>query len=883
MKSYLILHIDEEFIVGAVGADYGTPHYIRLDDGSSLMWLYFYNDPNLHKVTFGKGYKKPSMDRKPNYIGKFLQSIESTTNKFVLRYTPYPLIELLEESGMMALWKEQYCTHTQSNPDSIPTLLSFSASISDLSKQNFVEYLREHGFNIHSYTIPLAELALKRLLRQNNLKVTAGSTALFLEATNATLHLTKLTYSDGYFLKDGTTKSIVGMGIDPRKRALCRFLVEELNSYTGFLTSNDEKEQEIDRFELDAAEWLRCLDMKPFGRPLNITVSFSRAQEAKRDIPVEKNNLEADTGRYMQLLVSEYKAFLHENAISTVNFCCFVGNCFLSDRIKGKFEDLIGKENAIFFSTNDLSEIISEYPRIDLKRYADEEKRIRERALADELKQRQQREAELAKQAEEEAKRKAENEKEERLRKQREAEAAFNRAYEFDSQGKLQEAKVAIDEAVSLSPANIDYKKVADYLDEKLKKKKEKVLLYMQYLDKGDNLFANGEYEKAKAEYEKARNVDETAAISAKIIDCESSIKIKREKEKEISKLLIEANTNIDKKNFDYALNIIGKILEIDKNNKDASTAKLRIDKEKALGMLKEADLLFSNGDYINAIPSYEKVLVYDSTQKVCKAKIKRCKEKIKEIANQKEQDRLDYLNNKVRKLKELKAKCNAKIRKNEQQECFVLIDSFLEHVHSMGIIIYDGECEQIKKELLTLSSPTKTDESRNKSEETKKVRVPVSVKKVTSVTPKVQKDSAVSVKPKVTPNKPILKNPAPSKQNTSKPNSPDNKHVKSTIPQTKQVEPANKTSMELFESLDFKRALLAFEKEGNSKMVELCGKLNRIQKRLLKRTDELEKTTPERVKRIVEELTEYLHFFKDNKLNGKEIEDLIRKYKSIK
>ena len=387
MQDYLILYVDVEFIVGAISTGYGNPHVINIE-GDILQWLYFFNDPHQHTVSFGKRYKKHYMDGEVNYYGKFLHSIENKDATFSLRHVDYPLIELLEVSGMLKMWEMEYNHTTQSVPETIPTLLTYSSSISDLAKQNFVDYLKGKGFDIKSYTIPLSELALKKLLIDGKINSDDGKATLMIEATNATLHFTKLVYHDQYFMKDGDVRSIQGKGIDPRKRALCKFLVGEMNSLTGLLSTEDEKEEEIERLEPQAADWLKNIDAQSGTRPFYIrNISFKIAKHITRDILVNKENLESDTGRYVQYLTDEYSAFKNEFCPNGVSYCCFVGNCFVSVRIKERFESVVGKERAFFFRTTDVADIICVYPRIDLQRYADEENRIKAKAEADAHKQ----------------------------------------------------------------------------------------------------------------------------------------------------------------------------------------------------------------------------------------------------------------------------------------------------------------------------------------------------------------------------------------------------------------------------------------------------------------------------------------------------------------
>ena len=204
-KNYLILYADLEFIVGAIGTGYGTPHIINIE-GDILQWLYFFNDPHQHTVSFGKRYKKHYMDGEVNYYGKFLNAIENKDTTFSLRHIDYPLIDLLDVSGMLKLWESEYSHTMQSVPEAIPTLIAFSSSISELAKQNFVDYLKRKGFDIESFTIPLSELALQKLFLDGKVNPDDGGATLMIEATNATLHFTKLVYHDQYFLKDGDVK-----------------------------------------------------------------------------------------------------------------------------------------------------------------------------------------------------------------------------------------------------------------------------------------------------------------------------------------------------------------------------------------------------------------------------------------------------------------------------------------------------------------------------------------------------------------------------------------------------------------------------------------------------------------------------------------------------
>ena len=155
--SNLVLHIDVDFIVGAICADNGTSSPI-INGQEELLWLYFFNNPHQNSISYGKDNKTHFNNSEVNYYGKFFEKIEKQQETFILRGIEHPVIDLLKESGLLENIRETYYHKTLDNTDNIPTLLTFSSSISDNAKQKTVDYLKNNAFEIKSYTIPLAEL-----------------------------------------------------------------------------------------------------------------------------------------------------------------------------------------------------------------------------------------------------------------------------------------------------------------------------------------------------------------------------------------------------------------------------------------------------------------------------------------------------------------------------------------------------------------------------------------------------------------------------------------------------------------------------------------------------------------------------------------------------
>ena len=73
--SYLVLHIDIEFIVGTVCAGNGTSSPIT-NGKEELLWLYFFNNPHQNSITCGKDNKTHFNNSEVNYYGNFFEKIE---------------------------------------------------------------------------------------------------------------------------------------------------------------------------------------------------------------------------------------------------------------------------------------------------------------------------------------------------------------------------------------------------------------------------------------------------------------------------------------------------------------------------------------------------------------------------------------------------------------------------------------------------------------------------------------------------------------------------------------------------------------------------------------------------------------------------------------
>jgi hypothetical protein len=645
LENYLVLHIDLEFIVGAVCSDKGISYPIT-NSNNDLLWLYFFNNPQQNRISFGKENRAHFNNKELNYYGRFFDLIENEQEKFTIRDIKKRTIELLEYSELLKILKEKYRSITHETPDKIPTLITFSLSIGELAKQKTVEYLKTQGFQIESYTIPLSELACYYPFNKKEFTPGNGNVVLLLAATNTTLHLMKLTFSSNYFMIDGEIKTYKGKGIDPRKKALVKFVVNEINNTTGALSSEKEKEEECEKMEPKAEEWLKRIDAQlQNNKPFRIVESISKMPNTRKEVLVRKDNIESDTGHYIQELMDIFEAYKSDNVRSDLAAIFLLGDCFQNSLVKGRFSNLIHNEKLFIYTNKDILDILSVYPQIDFKRYIDQEERSKAIAEAEEQKQAEQRalEDKRRKEQEEENKRIAADRKAEQNLK--EAQKLFDREIELEKEGKLEDARINAENALSLDKTNREYKQFVSDLVEKINTLNAKNELYKSYLSKDDKLLEKGELANALEEYEAAQHVFDNAEITKKIIEVKRLIKNAEQKREKLSRLVLEAQSSIKQEEFSIAKEKINEILVIDKDNSLAKSLLTKTEQgiqqkeiqqketentAKCEKIIAAANNLFSEEKWAEAKAQYEMALSLCPQEKNIKDKIKQCTAQIK-------------------------------------------------------------------------------------------------------------------------------------------------------------------------------------------------------------------------------------------------------------
>ena len=281
----------------------------------------------------------------------------------------------------MANLRNAYYQKVTSDEDDIPTLLTFSTDIGDAAKQLLIEYLKRNHFRIDSFSIPLSELICYHFWKNGQFIANPGKEVILLQAIDSTLNLSVLSFHDNYFIENSNErKSYKEKGLDPRRKAMVKFVVETVNRATGFLSTDEEKFAEIKRLHQFAEGWLNRLDNTRCNMPLNIQgVSFANSVNNRRDVIVYKRNVEEDTGSFIQELIDIFNVFEMDNVggHAYTNTVILFGDCFNNELIKKRFLQTVGLDKLLIFSNNELFNVLVDYPKIDINRYSDQAKRLK--------------------------------------------------------------------------------------------------------------------------------------------------------------------------------------------------------------------------------------------------------------------------------------------------------------------------------------------------------------------------------------------------------------------------------------------------------------------------------------------------------------------------
>lgn len=570
MKS-LSLYVDKWFISVAVNID-GKVMPLSLPNGEDRIWLFFHEDIANNRIIYGKTWENNYRDKQPHHFGDIFDLIESGDNYFT-RYDnrPEEIREIFKVSNIFSH------LHQAIEEDGlIDTYLSFSSSISDVSRYKFIEELKEANFNVVESVARISHLALEDAKKRNIF--TTNGHYLVLAATNDNLHYALYEYIDNLFLRKSEA-SLPGLGLDVRKRALVEAVVENVNRTTRMLSSIEELTLEYIRQERFADDWLRKIANSRPNFPVAFPdITFAVAPNNPYPVSIIPRELDDRTNGIVEDIVRKIAEFVKNNHLQShqIDGIILIGNTFTNQKFSTAINNrfILNDNKIITYKELELPKIVNIYTQIDCKQFKTANEKFVENAKTQDILNQQAKEEE-----ERRLKAQEENRRQQELRdQQRKADQDYTNAIDYIDQYENEQ----------------DYEQMIEWAEIALTHRaddpyaKEKLALAQQLLaeQRANNKQFNSILQRAKAAFAENRWSDaiSQAEMALEIKpNAEEAKQIKREASRNLevkdktTNFLNRADMFFAQKLYTEALNEIGKVLNLDPDNTEAKNIKQRI------------------------------------------------------------------------------------------------------------------------------------------------------------------------------------------------------------------------------------------------------------------------------------------------------------------
>ena len=240
--------------------------------------------------------------------------------------------------------------------------------------------LSQEGFNVRERSVPIEHLALEHALRLKRVK--KEGCYLVLNAYNEQLHFSLFRHQKKSFVRLGEN-TLLGMGTDPRVRALVEDIVDKINNVQHFLTTPEQKEKEYYNLMQYAPQWLRQLDAVQGGRPLQLLDVRLSVVPNVYSVTVTAGEINGRTEKIVADVVNEVNNFVAKTLPSGENICSilFLGDGFVNEQFNLTFARSyrLEKEDFVHFRRSDLPAIVSVYRQINLNQFSAESQKHKHR------------------------------------------------------------------------------------------------------------------------------------------------------------------------------------------------------------------------------------------------------------------------------------------------------------------------------------------------------------------------------------------------------------------------------------------------------------------------------------------------------------------------
>ena len=378
----LSLYVDKWFIAVAVDVD-GNVLPLSLPNGEDRIWLFFHEDTANNRIVYGKGNEAHYRDGKPHYIGDVFTLIEQGD----ATYSYYSdkqkrLYDIFQDAG---IFKDLHDVAQEEG--TVDTYVSFSEDVEDIARLKFLEELKEANFNVKEFAARISHLALEGCCRQGTLqdRLSKPEHYLALEATNENLHYViyeKTAFGDQYLLTREDT--LLGCGLDMRRKALIETVVENINNSTHFLKAED-LPKEHRRMEQFADSWLQLIDKHDLSSPISLQgITFDCAPNNAYAVTIIKEQLATRTNSIVESIIRTIVRFIKGCNLTTndINGIVFIGDTFNNKSFRETIKHHFAIDERVMhrYTDSDLPRIVNVYRYLDCGQFADETEEFYERA-----------------------------------------------------------------------------------------------------------------------------------------------------------------------------------------------------------------------------------------------------------------------------------------------------------------------------------------------------------------------------------------------------------------------------------------------------------------------------------------------------------------------
>ena len=612
MKS-LSLYVDKWFITVAINFD-GNVIPLSLPNGEDRIWLYFHEDIANSRIEYGKAFENNYRDKQPHYFGDIFNLIEEGDHHFT-RYERRreEMREIFKVAGIF-----NHLHQAVGEEDTVDTYISFSSDIPDVARLRFIEELEEAKFKVIESVARISHLALEECKKRNIF--TALGTYLVLVATNDNFHFALYENKGNIFLRknEGT---LIGLGLDVRRRALVETIVENINKNTKLLNSREEFDKECVRQDRFATEWLEKIARSRSYMPVAFDgITFAVAPNNPTIVQVFPNTLDSRTSGIVEEMVRKIADFVKENQLQPheIEGIVFVGNTFTNQTftraIKNRF--IVDDEKIVMFKEIELPKVVSVYSQIDCDQFKGATAEFINDAEAQAI---------LNKQAKEEAE------------KREKAEAAVRRQQELiDSRKKAEREYNNAVENIERHESDHNYEEMLEWTEIALKIRpdddfaREKGTLARQLLveQKAANKQFNIVHQRAKTAFSEERWSDaisqceialELRPDSEEVSRLKGEARRRMEVKEKVQQLLNKADVFFAQKLYSEALREVSKILSLDPSNRDAKEIERKISEVNSIhqeninNLVEKLNKAEQENDFASAINICDSLIEEDS------------------------------------------------------------------------------------------------------------------------------------------------------------------------------------------------------------------------------------------------------------------------------